>query len=149
MPDFDAIAVALAGRFSSANVTPPVGFQNIRVATADLPGQMTVLPAVLIFADNGDFQTGNGQRQGGHQFTARFYLTEAGLGDLPRDMPVLRKWLTVLVDQYKLAAQLGGIVSSCRLMTWKIGIMDYAGVTYSGIEMGVHVVTNEGWAAVS
>jgi hypothetical protein len=148
MPDFDAIAVALAARYAPAQVTPPTGgYDNIRLSTADLPGQMTPLPTVLIFPDNGDFQTGNGTRTGGQEWLVRFYYNQ--IGDITRDMVALRKWLTVLVDQLRISAQLGGIVTVARVMTWKIGQMAYAGADYSGIELGVHIVADEPWAAVA
>jgi hypothetical protein len=145
--DFDASAIALAARFAPAQVTPPTGYDNVRVSTADLPGQMTPLPTMLVFLDSGDFRTGNGTRQGGHDWLARFYYNQTG--DLERDMVALRKWAGVLVDQLKLSVQLGGIVTSARVMSYQIGVLRYAGIDYSGIELRVHVVTDEGWAAAA
>lgn len=145
MPDFDAIAVALAGRFDPAQVTPPAGYDPIRLATADLPGQMTPLPTVLVFLDQGTFDTGAGSRQGGHDFLVRFYYDQAG--DLARAQVALRRWLTILADQLRTSVQLGGIVATARVMGWKIGQLGYAGETYEGLELRVRIVTTEGWAA--
>jgi hypothetical protein len=122
-------------------------YDPIRLGTADLPGQMTPLPTVLVFPSEGSFRTGNGMRQGGHDYLVRFYYNQAG--DLERDTVALRKWLTVLVDQLRDATMLGGLVTVARVVSWKIGDLPYAGAMYSGIELGVHVVSDEGWAAVA
>lgn len=145
MPDFDAVAIAVAARYSAAQLTAPTGYTTIRVATADLPGQMVPLPAVIVFTDNGSFDAGNGTRLGVHDFIVRFYYSQ--IGDPTRDEVALRKWLSVLVDQHKTSVQLGGTVVSSRTMTWKIGQMNYAGIEYSGIELSVRVVTSESWLA--
>lgn len=153
MPDFDAISTALAARYTAAAITtaggPPAGQTNIRLSTGDAPNLLGPLPCVLIVPDGGDFRTGNGTRVGGQDWFARFYLAQAALADFSRDIPALRKWLTILADQLRTSVQLGGIVTSARTMTWKLGVMQYAGQDYSGIELGIHVVTDEGWAAVA
>lgn len=149
MPDFDAIITATAARYAAGQVTPPVGLTNIRSSTGDAPNQLGPLPCVIIVPLQGTFATGNGTRTGGHDLLARFYLAQAAQADFSRDLPALRKWLTVLVDQLKISAQLAGIVTSIRVMTWKLGVMQYGGQDYSGIELGLHVVTDESWAAVS
>jgi hypothetical protein len=149
MPDFDAISTALAARFAAAQVTPPAGETNIRSSTGDAPNELGPLPFVLIVPVSGDFLTGNGTRTGGHDFLARFYLDQAALADFSRDLPRLRKWLTVLVDQLRTSVQLGGTVTTARLMSWRLGILQYAGLEYSGLELGIRVVTDEGWAAVA
>jgi hypothetical protein len=147
MPDFDAIGTALAARYAPAQVTPPTGYENIRSSTADLPTQMLPLPAVLAFLDEGSFRTGNGDRFGTHRWVLRFYYNQAG--DIERDMTALRRWLTVLADQLRLSAQLAGVVTRCTLDSYRIGIMRYAGLDYTGIEFGVSLVTTEGWGAVA
>jgi hypothetical protein len=147
MPDFDAIGIALAARFASGVVTPPTGYDNVKVSTGDLPGQMYPLPCVLTFLDNGEFVHSAGKRDGVYEYTIRFYYNQ--IGDLERDLIALRKWATVLVDQLRLATQLAGIVTVARVATIKIGVLLYAGLEYSGIELGIHVNTNEPWAAVA
>lgn len=149
MPDFDAILVAAAARYAPAQVTPPATFGNVRSSTADLPNQMSALPCVMIFPDQGTFETGNGSRRGEHDAFARFYYAAATPPDLPRDLPAIRKWLTVLVDQLKISAQLGGIVASIQCRSWRVGILSYAGISYSGIELGLHIITAESWTAVA
>jgi hypothetical protein len=148
MPDFDGIAAALAARFAAAQVTPPAGgYDNIRVATADLPNQMTPLPTVLVYLDSGDFTAFPGKRDGRSEWSVRFYYNQTG--DLPRDMKALRLWAAVLIDQLKISTQLGGIVTLARVDSFRIGILNYAGIDYTGLELGVGIVTNEAWAAVA
>lgn len=147
MPDFDAITIALAARFGPGTVTPPTGYDPIRLSTGDLPNQMTPLPTVLVYPEQGEFTQYPGKRDSGHTFLVRFYYNETG--DMARDMVALRKWLTVLSDQLKGATMLGGIVTSANITSWKIGAMSYAGIDYSGIEFSVRIITNEPWAAVA
>lgn len=151
MPDFNAITTALAGRYAPGVVTPPVGtggsYDNITVSTGYLPDQMLPTPCVLVFSDTGQFTHSPGKRDGVGTWLVRFYFNQAG--DLERDTEALERWATVLVDQLKLASQLGGIVTQAKCLGWKIGILPYAGVSYTGIELTVMINTNEPWAAVS
>jgi hypothetical protein len=147
MPDMYAVATALAARFAAAQVTPPAGYQNIRKATAAPPNAMPVRPCVIVFPEDGEFRTGNGTRMGGSEWLVRFYFNETG--DIARDQVALLKWLTVLVDQLKLSVQLGGTVTTARVDGYKIGVMGYGRKDYSGIELRVHIVTTEPWAAVA
>jgi hypothetical protein len=153
MPDFDAINTALVARFSPAQVTAPAGgYDPIRVATGDLPGQMTPLPTVLVFPESGVYeQKMGGKRDSTNTFIVRFYYNQ--VGDAERDFVALRKWLDVLSDQLRAAIQLGGLtwssgvrqgeVTRAKVDSWKIGVLTYAGVPYSGIELTVSVVVNE------
>lgn len=152
MPDFDAINTALVARFAPAQVTPPAGYDPIRVATGDLPGQMTPLPTVLVFPDNGTYdQRMGGKRDSTNMFTVRFYYNQ--IGDAERDFPALRKWLEVLSDQLRASVQLGGLswtngvrsgeVTRAKVDSWRIGILTYANMPYSGIEFTVSVLVNE------
>ena len=145
--DYLAVANALAARFAAGQVTPPSGLQNIRTATAAPPNAMAVRPAVIVFPDNGDFRSGNGTRLGGSDWLVRFYFQEAG--DIARDQVALLKWLTVLVDQLKASVTLSSLVTTAIVTSWKIGVMDYGRKQYSGLELGVHIVTSEGWAATA
>ncbi len=147
MTDFDAIGTALAARFAPAQVTPPATYTNVRSATADIPNQLSALPCVVVFPESGEFRTGNGSRLGDHDFLVRFYY--ASTLDLTRDANALRKWATVLVDQLRLSVQLGGAVDRATVDAWTMGLQTYAGTTYSGIELRVHVVKSEAWVAVA
>jgi hypothetical protein len=147
MPDLNAISIALAARFATAQVTPPAGLQNIRSSTSAPPNQLPPTPCVLVFPIEGDFRTGQGTRLGSGTWIVRFYYAQTG--DILRDSVALQKWGTVLVDQLKLSVQLAGIVARATVDHWKIGTIDYAGSSYSGIELTVEIVTTEPWAAVA
>lgn len=147
---FDAIVTAVAARFAPGVVTPPAGYRNISQSTGDLPNQLPKLPCVLVFLDSGTWTAFPSKRDGTHQLIVRFYFRQGGASDLARDMVGLRKWLDVLNTQLRGSTQLGGIVSSAWIGSWTIGRLEYeANSVYTGIEFGVSVVTNEGWAAVA
>lgn len=149
MPDFDAITNAIAARFAPGVVTPPAGYPNIRTSTGNLPNQMVPLPAVLVFPESGDFHTAPkaGGRDSVHEFIVRFYYNQTGT--LERDTVALRRWLTVLVDQLRASAMLGGIVTLARVESWLIGLLPYAGTDYTGIELTVRVTVNEAWSVTA
>lgn len=145
---FQDVATALAARYAAGAMTAPTGYTPMRVATADLPGQMTPLPTALVFLDAGEFQrSGNSTRMGSHDWFVRFYYNQAG--DLARDQVALRAWAEVLIDQLRDATQLGGLVDLARVDGYTFGILRYADVEYTGIELRVHIVMTEGWAAVA
>lgn len=159
MPDFEAINAALVTRFSAAQMAAPAGgYDPVRVATGDLPGQMTPLPTVLVFPDSGTFdQRAAGKRDSVNMFTVRFYYNQTG--DAERDFPGLRAWLGILSDQLRASIQLGGLtwtsgvrqgeVTRAMVTGWKIGVLTYAGVQYSGIELSVSVLVNESLSFVA
>lgn len=149
MPDLDAISTALAARYAAAAITPPGGFQNVRSSTNDPPNQLRETPCVVVSQTSANMQTGNGTRIGTFEYAVRFYYAQATLADLSRDMDALVKWETVLIDQLRLSAQLGGIVAVARAMSSDYGIMRYGGSTYSGVQITVAITTTEAWLAVS
>lgn len=144
--DIAGIAAALAARLKAT--TPPAGYDAIRSATAELPGQMVPLPALLVFVDAGTFPvTGNGTRLGTHDWIARLYLGQSG--DLIRDMRALMAWLGPLCDQLRGAVTLSGTVTVATVERYRLGTLSYAGNTYSGLELGIRLVTTEPWAATA
>ena len=147
MPDLDAIAVAIAARFAPGQLTAPVGYATIRASTANPIAQITVTPVVMVTANEGEFDTGNGTRMGLQSWWVRFYLDQ--VGDTERAEVALRKWATVLIDQLKASVQLGGTVARATVDSYKIGILTTLGGDYWGIELVVSTTTTEGWAAVA
>ena len=151
MPDFDAIAVALAARFAAAQITPPTGgYVNVRASLPYPPAAMVPLPAVFVVPAEGSFPlAGNGIRRGEHDFTVRFYFAQTGTPE--KDIKALLKWLTVLVDQLKASVMLGGLagVGPVQVSDWRIGKLTFGDQDYSGIELSVQVVTNEAWAVTA
>jgi hypothetical protein len=148
--DVNAANVALAARFASGVVTPPVGYTNVRRSTAEPPPQITTMPMVVVFPDSGDFRTGNGTRLVSSTSLVRFYYKLGG--DLAREAVALQKWATVLVDQLKLAVQFGGSVTGVARATvdgYRIGYLTYGGKEYAGIELTVTMIFAEPWAAVA
>lgn len=145
--DFDAQAIALAARFDAGVVTPPSGFDNIVVSTADIPEALPRTPCVLVFLEEGNIETGNGTRLSVHRWTIRFYYGQ--ITDLPRQNIALRKWAGVLVDQLRGAVQLGGTVARATIDGYTVGMLRYGNATYAGIEFKASTVTTEGWAAVA
>lgn len=145
--DYDAIAAAIAGRFLAAQLTAPTGYATIRSSTANAPGAIGPTPAVVVSLDQGIFETGNSTRKGEQSWFVRFYFDQTS--DLERTEPAIRKWLTVLRDQLKASAQLGGIVDRVVLFSFRIGILAYGGVDYAGAELVVQTATSEGWVATA
>ena len=145
--DFDAIATALAARYAPGLMSPPSGLGALRLSTATLPQQVSVTPAVLVFPDSGTLEYGSSTRQGDALMKLQF-LYSMGV-DMARDSVALRKWLGVLLDQLRGAAQLGGIVASARVTGWRTVKITYGGDDFNGIELDVAVVTTEAWTATS
>ena len=144
---FDAQAVAIANRFLAAALTPPAGYAMIRSSTANAPGAIGPTPAVVVSLNEGEYDTGNGTRKGSASWFVRFYFDQTS--DLERTEPAIRKWMDVLRDQLKAASQLGGIVDRCILGAFRVGILAYGGVDYTGAELTVYTATSEGWSATS
>lgn len=145
--DFDAIATALAARYAPGLMSPPSGLGALRLSTATLPQQVSVTPAVLVFPDSGTLEYGSSTRQGDALMKLQF-LYSMGV-DMARDSVALRKWLGVLLDQLRGAAQLGGIVASARVTGWRTVKITYGGDDFNGIELDVAVVTTEAWTATA
>jgi hypothetical protein len=142
--DFDAEATAIKARFSS--LTPPTGLRAIQWI-GDPPDKVGATPGVVVMLDEGSFDTGNGTREGHHDWTIQFLYAPVDAA-VPRAEVALRKWATVLLYVFQTAAQLGGIVDVVRLMSYSIGKFTYQ-QDYWGIELRVHVTTTESWLAVS
>ena len=145
--DYDTIATAIAARFAAAALTAPAGYATVRSSTANPPGAIGPTPAVVVSIDQGEFVTGNTTRTGAQSWFVRFYFDQTS--DLERTEPALRKWLTVLRDQLKAATQLAGIVDLAVLHSFKVGILAYGGVDYTGLELVIHTATSEGWVATA
>lgn len=148
MPDLGLIAEAVAARYAPAALpSPPAGAKRIRSSSANLPNAIPATPAILVFTDQGTFEAGAGTRLGAADYLVRLYYDKHLDGDLERDSEAIRDWMTLLVDQHKAQLQLGGLVVAVRTMAWRIGILPYGGLSYTGAELRVRTVTSEPWAA--
>jgi hypothetical protein len=151
--DINGIAAAIASRFNAVALTAPAGYATIRNSTANPPASITTTPTVIVTANGGEFDTGNGDRQSagdGLTFWVRLYLDQ--VGDTERAEVALRKWASVLIYQLRGATQLGGAfpeVTRATINSYKIGILTYSQTEFFGIEMAVSVQTAEGWLAVA
>jgi hypothetical protein len=143
--DLDGIAGAIAARYAAGQLTAPTGYATIRSSTANPPGAIGPTPAVVVSISDGAFPIeNNGTRVGEQRWFVRFYLDQSS--DLERAEPALRKWLSVLLYQHQSGIQLGGLVVIVRIESFKVGILPYGGVDYTGIELAVHTATSEAWS---
>lgn len=147
---FNAVQIAdgLAERFTA--LAAPAGLPTldpVRVSTADPPEALGDLPAVVVFADEGELETGNGVRAGVSTWLCRFYLSQTA--DLEHESRSLLRWLEVLLDRLKGAAQLGGAVARAVVSGYTVGLMPYSGRQYAGIELRVTITTSEAWEATA
>ena len=144
--DFSAHGTALALRFTAANCPAPAGgYQAIRYATNFPAAAVGPLPCVLVFPDEGRFETGNGTRSSYETWHVNFYYAETGTPE--KDYKALQAWLGVLVDATKGAVQFGtGAVDRALVDSWRLGALPYGGKQYSGIELTVSIEAGESWA---
>lgn len=143
--DFKALADALAVRYAPANVTPPTGYNNITTSTATPPNALPRSPYVVIWPTEGTVTLGQNQALGEHTFIVNFYYAKHE-GDMPRETAALASWLGVLLGQTYPALKLGytdGTVRKAIPVSWSIGALVYAGVTYDGITITITIWTEE------
>lgn len=143
--DVQAIAQALAARYAPANVTPPSGLTNIRVATEALPELVNAPPTVLVFPPEEQFAYTPGSRQSVQDWPIRFYL--ARVNTPARAVTALYRWRSVLIGQLLPNSQLGesadGVVFGV-IVAARIGTLVYGEVEFEGIEMVARVRLAEG-----
>ena len=147
--DFKAISQAIATRFSAANVTPPAGETNVQLSTEALPDTITNEPTVLVFPPTVEWRYGSGTRPGMASFPVRFYLYQ--VRDTSRNADLMLDWMTALYAQLEGSVHLGlsSYVADSKITDVKAGAMDYAGVTYHGIEFTVDVRLSEALSPVA
>lgn len=146
MADVAAIATAIATRFNAASITPPTGYDDIALSTADLPNGITSTPTVLVFPPTGQWSFSAGaQRVGDLTFPVRFYIARAA--DNPRATAAVNAWYSVLIErlvgQLALGQSAAGVTHSFITGT-QAGTLTYADVEYVGIELTVEVHLVEG-----
>ncbi len=90
-----AVGTALAARFGS--VTPPTGYDAIKLATVFLPDNVSTFPAVVVLPpDTSLSYSMNRQVDELHVFTVRFLLPRAAGGD--RAIKALYAWRDAIVQ---------------------------------------------------
>jgi len=143
--NYKALADALALRYAPANVTPPSGYANIVASTATPPNALPRSPYVVVWPSEGTLTVGNGVVDGLQTFLVNFYYAKHE-GDIPRESAALESWLGVLLGQTFGALKLGytdDTVMKALPISWTIGALVYAGITYDGITITVNVWTKE------
>lgn len=143
--DFDAIAVALAVRFSSTNVTAPSGETNVARSTSALPDAISDEPTVLVFPPSEvRFGYGPSIRKGVATYPVRFYIYK--VRDNSRNATLLNKWIGALYAQLDGQVHLGlsSYVTHAVVTHMAAGPLSYAGTEYHGIELTVDVHLGEG-----
>jgi hypothetical protein len=137
----ESIASAIATRFSSANITPPSGYTNIRTATEQLPQQLGATPAVLVLWDGeGDHEYPPSSRTVPIRFIVRFFydLTQ----DNPRVTLDLLKWRDALYTALDGQTHLGlssYVTNAVVTAIGKPGTIEYADQSYAGFDITVTV----------
>lgn len=144
--DVAAIAAAIATRFGAALITPPSGYNDIALATADLPSAITDTPTVLVFPPAGQWSFSAGaSRVGDLAFPVRFYVARSA--DNPRATAAVNAWYSVLIErligQLALGQSAAGVTHSF-ITGSQAGTLTYADVEYVGIELTVEVHLVEG-----
>lgn len=150
--DVGAIAEALAARYTAGALpATPAGADGIRSSSANIPNQLPARPCVLVFPDQGALDAGGGIRIGQLTWFVRLYYDEVGGGDLERDSDELRDWLSLFLDQHKAQVHLGlaATVQATRTTGYRLGVLRFAGVDYTGLELRVETITTEPWDATA
>ncbi len=146
--DFNAIAVALATRFTSTYVTAPSGEDTVTQATSSLPAAITDEPVVLVFPPtNIEIHYGPSVRTAVATYPVRFYIYK--VRDLPRNTTLLNSWLGSLYAQLDGQVHLGlsSYVTHAVVTGIHVGPMTYSGTEFHGIELTVDVHIWEGLSA--
>jgi hypothetical protein len=141
--DIDAIAEALAGRYSG--LTPPTGYTAIHAATSHPANAAVQTPYLIVWARRGELVYSAGLRRGEHEFDVVLYLDRAQ-HDQPREMERAQKWVGVLLDATHGALKLGlsasGVLKALPI-TWEIDDQRYANPTYDIVRISVTIWTED------
>lgn len=142
MADFDAIANAIAARFTAANVTPPTNETDIRESTAALPQAIRLEPTVLVFPpEPGGIELSymGGTLSGIATFPVRFYLWR--IRDNARNAALVNKWLGSLYPQLIGQVHLGlsSYVTHAVIRDLGAARLTYANDEFEGIALTAEV----------
>lgn len=144
--NYKTLADGLAARYSPTNCTAPTGYAPIVNSTAEPPNTLPRNPYVVVWPNEGTLFVESGMVNGRPQeFLVNFYYAKHE-GDIPRESAALLSWLGVLLGQTFPALKLGftdGTVMKAIPVKWTIGALEYAGITYDGITITIHIWTQE------
>jgi hypothetical protein len=135
--DYEAIGAAIAARYAAQS--PPPGETGLRLATDDAPGQVTLTPALVVFAGDEAVTWGPVRtRVSECEFLARLYLAQDA--DYPVRMARLSRWRRALLDAVIGQIQLGlAYVDWCELRAVNVVEAEYGGTTFDALEF-IHTV---------
>lgn len=139
--DSYAIASAIATRFGAT--TPPAGQEAIKLATAELPDEVSLFPSLLVFPSTMSDPTYiASKRDLNLTFPVAFVLSRAD--GSPRRAHALHDWVTVLYGRIAGQIMLGlsSYVSESEVLAWTPGV-SYGGQDYDGALLTVWVHVNE------
>ena len=143
MPDFAAVADAIAARF--LGTTPPTGQPAIRAAYgAELPNAVTVVPCVLVYEPDDDWAAGMSSRHGTMTFPVYLVLAQS---DQPRTSKALLDWRTALLTRLDGQQHLtAGVVQAVATKTGS-GKLTYGEQEWSCVVLTVVVTIAEAMSA--
>jgi hypothetical protein len=146
--DIASIASNLAARFNAANIVPPDGYDDIALATHQLPNAITTTPTALVFPPEGEFSYPSGHKRSTNlSFPVRFYV--AATSDRPRATAALYAWWEVLIDQLEAAYDIDSTalgVTHAVPVDMSMGTAEYAEQEYAVIELTVLVHVEQGYS---
>lgn len=144
--DYRAIGTNLAAKYGPGVLATPASANAIRSATVQLPNAIAETPCVLVLPDQGSLDVPvGGTRLGEADWLVRLYYDQAAGGTLERDTYAILGWLGVMLDALGLDLDLGGTVVVARARAWRAGLLDYAGVRFTGAELRIRTTTSESW----
>lgn len=150
MSDTEAIAAAIAARFSSG-VTAPTNQPVIVECTEQLPPAIGQTPSLYVFPpQEPDIEhPGSATRRSVQHYPVRFYLIAQPYQ--PTDIYDLHAWRSALQDRIHTQYQLGraGEVAVARIASISPGDLTYAGVIFLGLDMVVSVTVSEAISPVA
>ena len=140
--DLNAMASAVAVRFSAAAITPPSGYTDPGTAIYELPPAITTTPTAIVFPPEGVFSYAMFKRSGNVEFPVRWYIAPT---EMARSTRALYDWAGVLIEQLEtdFDLNLSPTVTHAVISGFRFGRLEYEGTEYHGIEMAVVVHTEE------
>lgn len=149
--DSYAIAGAIATRFSAANVSPPSGYEDIKVSTADLPQNISLFPTVLVMPPGTEAMGYNASRSRSLTLNYGVVLFLSRSDGSPRRAKAVHDWFTALYGQ--LAGQMMLGLSSYVALAYVSGMVaatvTYGGEDFDGLRFVVTVKVNEAYTPVA
>lgn len=142
--DSYAIASAIATRYSAANVTPPSGEEDPKVATADLPENITFFPTLVVSPPRLDAANYTPSKGLLLPLTYQVTLFLSKADGSPRRAKAVHDWVTALYPQLEPQIQLGlAYVALATMTSFRAGTVRYGGEEYDGIVFDVRVLVSE------